>query len=58
MRSSDLKVGKRVEARTVRGSEYVSGKITNVIEGPNGKFYEVTSTKGGKVFRTRASCIK
>ena len=57
MRSSEPKVGKTVEARTVRGTEYVRGKITNVIEGPNGKFYEVTP-KGGKPFRTRASCVK
>ena len=57
MPSSDLKplkVGKRVEARTIRGTEYHKGSIVEV--GERG-WYTVRSKTGG-TFKTRRSCIK
>lgn len=56
MPSSDIKVGKTVQARTVRGTEYVAGKVTAVSTGPTGAWYTI-KTKAGE-FRTRRACIK
>lgn len=57
MRSSDPKVGKYVEARTVRGTEYVRGKVTDITTGRNGTWYSI-QPKGDDAFKTRRSCIK
>lgn len=57
MRSSDPKIGKFVEARTARGTEYVRGKVTDITTGRNGTWYSI-QPKGGDAFKTRRACIK
>lgn len=54
---SELKKGQAVQARTVRGTKYASGKITAVRHGAKGAWYEV-KLDGGAVINTRAACIK
>ena len=60
MKSSDkLKVGKRVEARTVRGDgTYFRGTIADVSTGKSGSWYTIKSKAYGGEFKTRAACIK
>ena len=57
MRSSEPKVGKAVEARTVRGTEYVRGKVVDISTGRNGAWYSI-QPKGEAVFKTRRAYIK
>lgn len=57
MRSSDPKVGKMVDARTARGTEYVRGKVIAVDATAHGTWYTIQA-KGGKPFKTRRACIK
>lgn len=57
MRSSDPKIGKYVEARTVRGTDYVRGKVVDIATGRNGTWYSI-QPKGDDAFKTRRACIK
>lgn len=54
---SDLKKGQAVKAKTVRGSKFATGKITDVRVGAKGAWYSV-KLDDGSVINTRAACIK
>ena len=51
-----LKVGSRVQAKTIRETEFLPGTVTDVRQGPTGIWYSVK--RKDKVINTRASCIK
>lgn len=51
-----IKVGSRVQAKTIRETEFMPGTVTEVREGPTGTWYSVK--RKDKVINTRASCIK
>lgn len=54
---SDLKKNQRVTAKTVPGTKYNPGKITEVRQGSKGAWYSV-KLDDGSVINTRAACIK
>jgi len=54
---STLYVGQPVQAKTVRGTSYTAGNITEVRNGPKGAWYSV-KLADGSIINTRAACIK
>lgn len=54
---SDFKKGQTVKAKTVLGTKYASGKITDVREGLRGKWFSV-KLDDGSIINTRAACLK
>lgn len=54
---SDLKKNQRVTAKTVPGTKYAPGKITEIRGGAKGNWYSV-KLDDGSVISTRAACIK
>lgn len=54
---SDLKKNQHVKAKTVRGTQYSAGRITDVRQGAKGAWYSV-KLDDGTTINTRAACIK
>lgn len=54
---SDLKKNQRVTAKTVPGTKYSPGKITEIRGGAKGDWYRV-KLDDGSFINTRAACIK
>lgn len=53
---STFKKGQQVKARTVRGSEYKSGKVVGVNSTVKGDWVEV-KTEDGTTFKTRPALV-
>jgi hypothetical protein len=53
-----FKEKQKVIARTVRGTEFVEGRVVKTHPGAKGDWIEVQpDAKGSKSFRTRACCV-
>lgn len=53
-----FKAKQKVIARTVRGTEFIEGRVVAVHPGAKGDWIEVQpDTKDSKPFRTRACCV-
>lgn len=54
---SELNKGQAVKAKTVRGTKYSEGKISDIRQGSKGVWYGV-KLNDGTTINTRAACIK